>query len=90
MEEQVKEWLVASRLAHPGAEFESHGLCQSAPPSWMPPVISPLGCFAIVCVFTIPALKINHFSLQPLRINGVKVYTENVDKRQIILDLQIR
>ncbi|XP_043397481.1 extended synaptotagmin-2 isoform X4 [Chelonia mydas] len=25
----------------------------------------------------------------PLRINGVKVYTENVDKRQIILDLQI-
>lgn len=28
--------------------------------------------------------------LQPLRINGVKVYTENVDKRQIIMDLQIR
>lgn len=27
---------------------------------------------------------------QPLRINGVKVYTENVDKRQIIMDLQIR
>ncbi|XP_062955571.1 extended synaptotagmin-2 isoform X2 [Cynocephalus volans] len=26
---------------------------------------------------------------QPIRINGVKVYTENVDKRQIILDLQI-
>ncbi|XP_076828355.1 extended synaptotagmin-2 [Brachyhypopomus gauderio] len=26
---------------------------------------------------------------QPLRINGVKVYTENVDKRQIILDVQI-
>ncbi|XP_054430765.1 extended synaptotagmin-2 isoform X2 [Pteronotus mesoamericanus] len=26
---------------------------------------------------------------QPLRINGVKVYTENVDKRQIILDLQV-
>ncbi|XP_017717159.1 PREDICTED: extended synaptotagmin-2 isoform X2 [Rhinopithecus bieti] len=26
---------------------------------------------------------------QPLRINGVKAYTENVDKRQIILDLQI-
>ncbi|XP_077897074.1 extended synaptotagmin-2 isoform X3 [Ictidomys tridecemlineatus] len=25
----------------------------------------------------------------PLRVNGVKVYTENVDKRQIILDLQI-
>lgn len=27
---------------------------------------------------------------QPLRINGVKVYSENVDKRQIIMDLQIR
>ncbi|XP_077347264.1 extended synaptotagmin-2 isoform X1 [Lithobates pipiens] len=26
---------------------------------------------------------------QPLRVNGVKVYTENVDKRQIILDLKI-
>uniref|UniRef100_A0A672PLL3 Extended synaptotagmin 2 n=1 Tax=Sinocyclocheilus grahami TaxID=75366 RepID=A0A672PLL3_SINGR len=26
---------------------------------------------------------------QPLRINGVKVYSENVDKRQIIMDLQI-
>uniref|UniRef100_A0A7M4EG80 Extended synaptotagmin 2 n=1 Tax=Crocodylus porosus TaxID=8502 RepID=A0A7M4EG80_CROPO len=26
---------------------------------------------------------------QPIRINGVKVYTENVDKRQIVLDLQI-
>uniref|UniRef100_A0A2K6D1B1 Extended synaptotagmin-2 n=1 Tax=Macaca nemestrina TaxID=9545 RepID=A0A2K6D1B1_MACNE len=30
-----------------------------------------------------------YFLFQPLRINGVKVYTENVDKRQIILDLQI-
>lgn len=29
-------------------------------------------------------------SLQPLRVNGVKVYTENVDKRQIIMDLEIR
>uniref|UniRef100_A0A8C4F1R8 Extended synaptotagmin-like protein 2b n=1 Tax=Dicentrarchus labrax TaxID=13489 RepID=A0A8C4F1R8_DICLA len=27
---------------------------------------------------------------KPLRVNGVKVYTENVDKRQIIMDLQIR
>ncbi|KAM6168948.1 extended synaptotagmin-2 isoform 2-T2 [Erethizon dorsatum] len=26
---------------------------------------------------------------QPIRVNGVKVYTENVDKRQIILDLQV-
>ena len=30
------------------------------------------------------------FVLQPLRVNGVKVYTENVDQRQIIMDLQIR
>jgi len=29
-------------------------------------------------------------AVKPLRINGVKVYTENVDKRQIIMDLQIR
>jgi hypothetical protein len=34
--------------------------------------------------------KISYFLFQPLRVNGVKVYTENVDKRQIILDLQIR
>uniref|UniRef100_A0A665XFE4 Extended synaptotagmin-2-like n=1 Tax=Echeneis naucrates TaxID=173247 RepID=A0A665XFE4_ECHNA len=27
---------------------------------------------------------------KPLRVNGVKVYTENVDKRQVIMDLQIR
>ncbi|XP_044033043.1 extended synaptotagmin-2 isoform X1 [Siniperca chuatsi] len=26
---------------------------------------------------------------KPLRVNGVKVYTENVDRRQIIMDLQI-
>ncbi|XP_060950043.1 extended synaptotagmin-2 [Limanda limanda] len=26
---------------------------------------------------------------KPVRVNGVKVYTENVDKRQIIMDLQI-
>uniref|UniRef100_A0A672RWW7 Extended synaptotagmin 2 n=1 Tax=Sinocyclocheilus grahami TaxID=75366 RepID=A0A672RWW7_SINGR len=26
---------------------------------------------------------------KPLRINGIKVYSENVDKRQIIMDLQI-
>ncbi|XP_051559944.1 extended synaptotagmin-2-like isoform X2 [Myxocyprinus asiaticus] len=26
---------------------------------------------------------------KPLRINGVKIYTENVDKRQIIMDFQI-
>uniref|UniRef100_A0A672HM62 Extended synaptotagmin-2-A-like n=1 Tax=Salarias fasciatus TaxID=181472 RepID=A0A672HM62_SALFA len=26
---------------------------------------------------------------KPLRVNGVKVYTENVDKRQVIMDMQI-
>ncbi|KAM4551307.1 extended synaptotagmin-2 isoform 4-T4 [Odontesthes bonariensis] len=26
---------------------------------------------------------------KPVRVNGVKVYTENVDKRQVIMDLQI-
>ncbi|XP_029817766.1 extended synaptotagmin-2 [Manacus vitellinus] len=36
--------------------------------------------------FSFTKIDIGH---QPLRINGVKVYTENVDKRQIILDLQI-
>ncbi|XP_037549870.1 extended synaptotagmin-2-A [Nematolebias whitei] len=48
-----------------------------------------------------PAVKESHTQLstfcfskidignKPLRINGVKVYTENVDRRQIIMDLQI-
>ncbi|XP_013868788.1 extended synaptotagmin-2 isoform X3 [Austrofundulus limnaeus] len=48
-----------------------------------------------------PAVKDSHAQLstfcfsridignKPLRINGVKVYTENVDRRQIIMDLQI-
>lgn len=35
-------------------------------------------------------LHVFSFFLQPLRVNGVKVYTENVDKRQVIMDLQIR
>ncbi|KAK5877743.1 hypothetical protein CesoFtcFv8_025220 [Champsocephalus esox] len=30
-----------------------------------------------------------HLGDKPLRVNGVKVYTENVDQRQIIMDLQI-
>lgn len=38
-----------------------------------------------VCICVSRALP-----LQPLRVNGVKVYTENVDKRQVIMDLQIR
>nr|XP_020468091.1 extended synaptotagmin-2-like isoform X2 [Monopterus albus] len=29
------------------------------------------------------------FGTKPLRVNGVKVYTENVDKRQVIMDMQI-
>nr|XP_057916521.1 extended synaptotagmin-2 isoform X3 [Doryrhamphus excisus]XP_057916522.1 extended synaptotagmin-2 isoform X3 [Doryrhamphus excisus]XP_057916523.1 extended synaptotagmin-2 isoform X3 [Doryrhamphus excisus]XP_057916524.1 extended synaptotagmin-2 isoform X3 [Doryrhamphus excisus] len=29
------------------------------------------------------------FGDKPLRVNGVKVYTENVDRRQIVMDLQI-
>uniref|UniRef100_A0A3Q3MVA6 Extended synaptotagmin-like protein 2b n=1 Tax=Labrus bergylta TaxID=56723 RepID=A0A3Q3MVA6_9LABR len=48
-----------------------------------------------------PAVKESHAQLstfcfskinmgdKPLRVNGVKVYTENVDQRQIIMDLQI-
>ncbi|KAM6900279.1 extended synaptotagmin-2-A isoform 2-T2 [Xenentodon cancila] len=48
-----------------------------------------------------PAVKESHAHLstfcftkidigdKPLRINGVKVYTENVDRRQIVMDLQI-
>ncbi|KAF3836639.1 hypothetical protein F7725_029197 [Dissostichus mawsoni] len=35
--------------------------------------------------------KLFHETIEPapLRVNGVKVYTENVDQRQIIMDLQI-
>lgn len=36
------------------------------------------------------AIMVPSVSVQPLRVNGVKVYSENVDKRQIIMDLQIR
>lgn len=36
------------------------------------------------------AIMLSCVAVQPLRVNGVKVYTENVDKRQIIMDLQIR
>ena len=41
-------------------------------------------------VLTNPVFEDKSLLVQPLRINGVKVYTENVDKRQIILDLQVR
>ncbi|XP_044281262.1 extended synaptotagmin-2 isoform X1 [Varanus komodoensis] len=44
------------------------------------------GANSHLSTFSFTKIDIGH---QPLRINGVKVYTENVDKRQIILDLQI-
>ncbi|XP_074049349.1 extended synaptotagmin-2 isoform X4 [Macrotis lagotis] len=44
------------------------------------------GANAHLSTFSFTKIDMGH---QPLRINGVKVYTENVDKRQIILDLQI-
>lgn len=44
------------------------------------------GATSHLSTFNFTKIDMGH---QPLRINGVKVYTENVDKRQIILDLQI-
>ncbi|KAK9396100.1 extended synaptotagmin-2 [Crotalus adamanteus] len=44
------------------------------------------GANSHLSTFSFTKIDIGH---QPIRINGVKVYTENVDKRQIILDLQI-
>ncbi|XP_061443242.1 extended synaptotagmin-2 isoform X2 [Rhineura floridana] len=44
------------------------------------------GANSHLSTFSFTKIDIGH---QPLRINGVKVYTENVDKRQIILDLQV-
>ncbi|XP_078519401.1 extended synaptotagmin-2 isoform X2 [Lissotriton helveticus] len=44
------------------------------------------GATSHLSTFSFTKIDMGH---QPLRINGVKVYTENVDKRQIILDLQI-
>ncbi|XP_027625871.1 extended synaptotagmin-2 isoform X2 [Tupaia chinensis] len=44
------------------------------------------GAHPHLSTFSFTKVDVGH---QPLRINGVKVYTENVDKRQIILDLQI-
>ncbi|XP_029444370.1 extended synaptotagmin-2 isoform X2 [Rhinatrema bivittatum] len=44
------------------------------------------GANSHLSTFSFTKIEMGH---QPLRINGVKVYTENVDKRQIILDLQI-
>uniref|UniRef100_A0A5F8GJD4 Extended synaptotagmin-2 n=1 Tax=Monodelphis domestica TaxID=13616 RepID=A0A5F8GJD4_MONDO len=52
------------------------------------------GANAHLSTFSFTKIDMGHQSwpeqnCEPLRINGVKVYTENVDKRQIILDLQI-
>ncbi|XP_070585528.1 extended synaptotagmin-2 isoform X1 [Erythrolamprus reginae] len=44
------------------------------------------GANSHLSTFSFTKIDVGH---QPIRINGVKVYTENVDKRQIILDLQI-
>ncbi|KAJ1099744.1 hypothetical protein NDU88_004842 [Pleurodeles waltl] len=44
------------------------------------------GATSHLSTFNFTKIDMGH---QPLRIDGVKVYTENVDKRQIILDLQI-
>ncbi|XP_047206309.1 extended synaptotagmin-2-B isoform X3 [Girardinichthys multiradiatus] len=43
-------------------------------------------CHAHLSTFCFSKIDIGN---KPLRINGVKVYTENVDRRQIIMDLQI-
>ncbi|XP_038153864.1 extended synaptotagmin-2 isoform X1 [Cyprinodon tularosa] len=43
-------------------------------------------CHAHLSTFCFSKIDIGN---TPLRINGVKVYTENVDRRQIIMDLQI-
>ncbi|KAM4718201.1 extended synaptotagmin-2 isoform 2-T2 [Anableps anableps] len=43
-------------------------------------------CHAHLSTFCFSKIDLGN---KPLRINGVKVYTENVDRRQIIMDLQI-
>ncbi|XP_052403573.1 extended synaptotagmin-2-A-like isoform X1 [Carassius gibelio] len=44
------------------------------------------GANAHLSTFTFSKIDMGN---KPLRVDGVKVYTENVDKRQIIMDLQI-
>uniref|UniRef100_A0A7N6BQ40 Extended synaptotagmin-like protein 2b n=1 Tax=Anabas testudineus TaxID=64144 RepID=A0A7N6BQ40_ANATE len=82
----------------------SPGVMTSDLPPWTVKQMWPYICQFVEKVFreTIePAVKESNSHLstfcfskidigdKPLRINGVKVYTENVDKRQIVMDLQI-
>ncbi|XP_067891245.1 extended synaptotagmin-3-like [Heterodontus francisci] len=50
--------------------------------------IEPSICGSNVCLKTFAFAKLN-FGEKPPKISGVKVYTEQVDKRQVIIDLQI-
>ncbi|XP_060683138.1 extended synaptotagmin-3-like isoform X2 [Hemiscyllium ocellatum] len=50
--------------------------------------IEPSICRSNVCLKTFNFAKLN-FGEKPPRISGVKVYTDQVDKRQVIIDLQI-
>ncbi|XP_067843394.1 extended synaptotagmin-3-like [Heptranchias perlo] len=50
--------------------------------------IEPSICGSNVCLKTFTFAKLN-FGEKPPKISGVKVYTEQVDKRQVIIDLQI-
>ncbi|XP_072118211.1 extended synaptotagmin-3-like isoform X2 [Mobula birostris] len=51
-------------------------------------IIEPLVCGSNVCLKTFAFTKLN-FGEQSPKISGVKVYTEQVDRRQVIIDLQI-
>uniref|UniRef100_UPI00398E3788 extended synaptotagmin-3-like n=1 Tax=Pristiophorus japonicus TaxID=55135 RepID=UPI00398E3788 len=50
--------------------------------------IEPSICGSNVCLKTFAFAKLN-FGEKPPKISGVKVYTEQVDRRQVIIDLQI-
>ncbi|XP_051870985.1 extended synaptotagmin-3-like isoform X2 [Pristis pectinata] len=51
-------------------------------------IIEPLICGSNVCLKTFTFSKLNFGEKSP-KISGVKVYTEQVDRRQVIIDLQI-
>ena len=56
---------------------------------WGGAEVSVLCCVVLMDWSGAAAIMFFCVAVQPLRVNGVKVYTENVDKRQIIMDLQI-
>ena len=58
------------------------------PQSEIGPLDSSNTCTLVACGW--PCCVCVFVRVQPLRVNGVKVYKENVDKRQVIMDLQIR